>query len=105
MDYTFIFDFLFGFITVMIISNFIRNRLLLETKDVEKILVKKFFVEKINGILYLYEYETDTFICQGKTLDELASLSKNNAEVALVKYDETLLFFIVGEVKYSLPEA
>jgi hypothetical protein len=64
--------------------------------------VKKLFIETINDILYLYEFETNTFICQGKTLDELAARIKDTTDVAVVKYKEDVLFFIVGEVRKSI---
>lgn len=74
-----------------------------ETQDeVETNLVKKLFIETINDILYLYEFETNTFICQGKTLDELAAFIKDKTDVAVVKYKEDVLFFVVGEVRKSI---
>jgi hypothetical protein len=71
----------------------------------EKVEVKKFFVEKLDGLLYLYEHPTNKFICQGKLLTELAILSNkyDKAEVAcVINYDKEVVWFINGEVRKEL---
>lgn len=73
-----------------------------EEDKVEVIKVKKCFVEKINGLLYLYEHTTNNFIGQGKSLDELAILAKDQARVVGVSYNEEILWFIDGEVRTSI---
>ena len=73
-----------------------------EEDKVEVIKVKKCFVEKINGLLYLYEHTTNNFIGQGKSLDELAILDKDQARVVGVSYNEEILWFIDGEVRTSI---
>ena len=52
-------------------------------------------------MMYLYEYEANTFVCQGKTLDELASLAQKykNIKYAIVLHDEEMLMFVDGNVK------
>jgi len=69
---------------------------------VEVIKVKKCFVENINGLLYLYEHTTNNFIGQGKSLDELAILAKDQARVVGVSYNEEILWFVDGEVRTSI---
>jgi len=74
-------------------------------EEQEKIEVKKFFVENVNGLLYLYEHNTNKFICQGKVLTELASLSNkyDKADVAcVINYDKEVVWFIDGEVRKEL---
>ena len=73
-----------------------------EEDKVEVIKVKKCFVENINGLLYLYEHTTNNFIGQGKSLDELAILAKDQARVVGVSYNEEILWFIDGEVRTSI---
>jgi hypothetical protein len=68
----------------------------------EVIKVKKCFVEKINGLLYLYEHTTNNFIGQGKSLDELALLTKDQARVVGVSYNEEVLWFVDGEVRTTI---
>jgi hypothetical protein len=38
-------------------------------------------VEHNDNMLYLYDSQTNTFICQGKTLEELALLSKQYSNI------------------------
>jgi hypothetical protein len=66
------------------------------------IAVKKYFVENSNEVLYLYEHETNSFIAQGKTLDELAQLAKENSKVAVVSYNKEVVWFDDGKVKTSI---
>jgi hypothetical protein len=73
-----------------------------EEDKVEVIKVKKCFVEKINGLLYLYEHTTNNFIGQGKSLDELAILAKDQARVVGVSYNEEILWFVDGKVRTSI---
>jgi hypothetical protein len=51
--------------------------------------------------MYLYEYEANTFICQGKTLGELARLAQKykNIKYAIVQHNEEMLVFVDGDVK------
>ena len=73
-----------------------------EEERVEVIQVKKYFVETINDLLYLYEFTSNKFIGQGKSLEELALIAKENSEIAGVKYNEEVIWFVNGEVKTTI---
>jgi len=73
-----------------------------EEEKAEVIKVKKYFVEKINELLYLYEHTSNKFIGQGKSLEELAVIAKDNAEIAGVSYNEEVVWFVDGKVKTTL---
>ena len=73
-----------------------------EEEQVEVIKVKKCFVENINGLLYLYEHTTNNFIGQGKSLDELAILTKDQGKIVGVSYNEEVLWFVDGEVRKTI---
>lgn len=70
-----------------------------QEEKVEAIQVKKYFIEKINELLYLYEQTSNTFIGQGKSLEELAIIVKDKAEIAGVSYNEEFIWFVDGEVR------
>jgi hypothetical protein len=57
-------------------------------------------VEKANDTLYLYNRD-NSFICQGKTLEELAKLAKEykNIKYAAVLHNEDTYGFVDGKVK------
>lgn len=61
----------------------------------------KLWVEKSQDILYLYDYDENTFVCQAKTVDELAKLALEykNIKYAAVIMDEKPLVFVDGVVK------
>ena len=73
-----------------------------EEEKVEVVKVKKCFVENINGLLYLYEHTTNNFIGQGKSLDELAILAKDQGKIVGVSYNEEVLWFVDGKVKTTI---
>ena len=73
-----------------------------EESTVEVVKVKKYFIETINDSLYLYEFTTNNFIGQAKTLEELAILAKDKTEIAGVKYKEEVIWFVDGKVKNSI---
>jgi hypothetical protein len=64
-------------------------------------IVEQLYIEKTNDILYLYNREDKTFLCQAKSLDELATLSKkyNNVNYAAVMIGEEIYAFVDGKVK------
>ncbi len=66
----------------------------------EKPKVIKLWVEKVHDILYLYDTE-DTFICQGNTIEELATLALKykNIKYASVLNGEDVFAFVDGSVK------
>ena len=73
-----------------------------EESKVEVVKVKKYFIENINGLLYLYEHTTNNFIAQGNSLEELAILAKDKSEIAGVKYKEEVIWFVDGKVKTTI---
>jgi hypothetical protein len=70
----------------------------------EKHTVLQLFVETSNDTLYLYERDKDRFICQAKTLEELATLSLRygNIKYAAVLHGDTVVAFVNGEVKVTI---
>lgn len=57
----------------------------------------KLIIEHINGNLYLYDNDSNTFLCQGNTIEELAMLVKkyksiNNALVYDTKTKSVITF-------------
>lgn len=67
----------------------------------DKPTVTKLFIEKANDMLYLYEYDANTFVCQANTIDDLASmaLKYKNIKYAVVANGEDMLMFVEGVVK------
>lgn len=66
--------------------------------------VSQLMVEKSNNILYLYNREDETFVCQGSTLEELAVLAKEykNIKYAAVLHDDDVVAFVDGKIKTVL---
>jgi len=75
--------------------------ILIDLDEEAKPTIDKLFVEYNNDMMYLYEYEKNTFICQGKTLGELAKLAQKykNIKYAIVQHNEEMLVFVDGSVK------
>ena len=67
-----------------------------ETKPV----VFKLETELVDNIILLYDRETKDFICQGKSLEQLAQLSREykKIEYATVKHGDYFVAFIEGKV-------
>jgi exopolysaccharide biosynthesis protein len=63
--------------------------------------VHKLIVEKSNNILYLYDHEANSFVCQASTMEELAKLAKQykNINHAAVLDGEEVYAFVNGVVK------
>jgi hypothetical protein len=87
----------------------IRHQLLkLESEENELIEtrteIKKLVTEKVDNSILLYEVGTHTFICQGSTLDELATLSKSykNIKIAAVHHNDEFVWFVDGTVKKKI---
>jgi hypothetical protein len=76
----------------------------IELEEDEKSTVRKLIVEKENHALFLYDFDNKSFICQGKTVEELAVKAKEykSIEFAAVLHDKECLFFVDGIVKSSL---
>jgi len=74
-------------------------------EDVEEIAseVFKLKTEKHNDTLFLYDSK-DVFVCQGSTLEELATLADKNKNIkyAAVMHDEQIYMFIDGAVQQSV---
>jgi len=73
-----------------------------EEEKIEVIKVNKYFVENINGLLYLYEHTTNNFIGQANSLEELAILAKDKSKIAGVSYNEEIMWFVDGKVKKTI---
>lgn len=75
--------------------------ILIDLDEKSKPTIDKLFVESTNDMMYLYEYEKNTFICQGKTLGELARLAQKykNIQYAIVEHNKEMLVFVDGSVK------
>jgi hypothetical protein len=73
-----------------------------EEEKVEVVKVNKYFIENINGLLYLYEHKTNNFIGQANSLEELAILAKDKSKIAGVSYNEEIMWFVDGEVKKTI---
>jgi len=69
-----------------------------EEPKVKVIKVAALQIEAHGDLLYLFERETDKFICQGSTIEELAKLAKDNKNIstASVLYGERIFMFING---------
>jgi hypothetical protein len=63
--------------------------------------VCKLWAEKIHDILYLYEDDKQTFVCQGSTVQDLASLALKykNIKYASVIVNEEVYAFVDGVAK------
>jgi len=66
--------------------------------------VSQLMVEKSNNILYLYNREDETFVCQGSSLEELAVLAKEykNIKYAAVLHEDDVVAFVDGKIKVVL---
>jgi hypothetical protein len=66
--------------------------------------VSQLMVEKANDILYLYNREDDSFVCQASSIEELAKLAKEykNIMYAAVLHDDDVVAFVDGKIKTIL---
>lgn len=71
----------------------------IEKRKKSKVNVSKLTVDQHGDILYLYDGENDDFICQGKSLEELAEMAKKykNIDHAVVEYDKKMFLFNEGK--------
>ena len=62
-------------------------------------IIYELIVESHNGVLYLFEKESNRFICQGSSVQELAKLAKEQDNIinAAVIYDNRIFTFVDGE--------
>jgi AAA+ ATPase superfamily predicted ATPase len=65
---------------------------------------RKLVIEKADNSLLLYDFEDKSFICQGKTVQELAKNSKEygGVDIAVVVHDKEHYYFINGAIKDAL---
>jgi len=97
----FLFIFFSGYYTGRMTMAWKVRHLLFKSDSVHsEIVIEKLFIEQSNNVLYLYDYEANTFICQGNTIDELASLSHKykNIKYAIVQHGDNMLSFVNGKV-------
>ena len=63
-------------------------------------------IEEVNNVFYVYDSETNEFICQGATIEEVAenfNKRKGNISASLV-HNNTTIFFIDGKVASTQPK-
>jgi hypothetical protein len=70
-----------------------------ENKKAKVFVVPKLNVEQHGEMLYLFDVDTDNFICQGSSVQELAKLAKElkNVSVAAVKHGDKIFAFKDGQ--------
>lgn len=78
-----------------------KDQELFESKEQKKPEVHKLWAEQVKDILYLYELDKNTFICQANTVEELASLALKykNIKYASVMLNEEVYAFVNGTAK------
>jgi len=81
-----------------------RRGIQLESDEVTELVVRKLVIEKADNSLLLYDFEDKSFICQGKTVQELAKNSKEygKVDIAVVVHDKEHYYFINGAIKDAL---
>jgi hypothetical protein len=69
-------------------------------EEVKRPNVFKLETEEVDNTILLYDRETNDFICQGNSLEQLAQLSReyNKIEYATVKHGDYFVAFIEGKV-------
>ena len=74
-----------------------------KNKSVTVPAIVKLRIEKTADMLYLYDYDKDSFVCQAPTVDELAKLAfqYKNIKYAAVVMDDRGYVFVDGQVKVS----
>ena len=85
------------FYTVYKLRKNLRTYIIIEEA---KPIVYKLETVLVDDIILLYDRETNEFVCQGNSLDQLAQLSKEykKIEYASVKHGEYFVAFIEGKV-------
>jgi hypothetical protein len=68
--------------------------------------VSQLFVERANNVLYLYDKEANSFICQASSIEDLARLAKEykNIKYAAVMDEQAdvVVAFVDGKVETNL---
>ena len=85
------------FYTLYKLRKNLRTYLIIEES---KPVVFKLETEEVDDIILLYDRETNDFICQGNSLEQLAQLSREykKIEYASVKHGDYFVAFIEGKV-------
>lgn len=75
-----------------------------DENTLEAVTVKQLVIEEVNSVLYLYDRDRNTFLCQGTSIEELAKLANQykNIKYAAVVNGEKVYAFVNGEVKTEL---
>lgn len=62
--------------------------------------VASLYTEKVGESFLLFDEDTDTFVCQAKTVEELAKMCQqyNDISYATVVHDDKVLMFIDGAI-------
>ena len=86
------------FYTVYKLRKNLRSILIIE--EVARPTVFKLETELVDNTILLYDRETNNFICQGNSLEQLAQLSREykKIEYATVKHGDYFVAFIEGKV-------
>lgn len=68
--------------------------------------VSQLFIERANNVLYLYEKDVDTFICQATTVEELAKLAKEYKQIkyatVMDEHTNDVFAFVDGKVETNI---
>ena len=77
-----------------------KNLQLIITETPIKSIVFKLETEEVDNSILLYDCDTNDFICQGNSLEQLAQLSREykKIEYATVKHGDYFVAFIEGKV-------
>jgi uncharacterized protein YxeA len=86
------------FYTMYKLRKNIRSYLIIQEET--KPTVFKLETEEVDNTILLYDRETNDFICQGNSLEQLAQLSREykKIEYATVKHGDYFVAFIEGKV-------
>ena len=86
------------FYTMYKLRKNIRSYLIIQEET--KPTVFKLETEEVDNTILLYDRETNDFICQGNSLEQLAQLSREykKIEYATVKHGDFFVAFIEGKV-------
>ena len=76
---------------------------IIESEEVE---VPNLFTEIVNNSIMLYSKDTNQFVCQAPSIDELAKavMDYNKIDIALVNHNDEKIWFVEGKVRKSLKE-
>lgn len=87
------------YLRISILLNSIKNGNGLEDSEEDWQTLHELIIEKHNDILYLFEKESNRFICQASSVQELAKIAKedNNIINAAVVFDNKIFTFVNGE--------